>query len=336
MAQQGSDASQDAKVNAEGIEKEIEALQSRLRETTGSLGSFWDHVKKINELFKSLKPLLAEDRRKLWAQLEGVCTEAKERQAENQRNWEKRKGVSANKRSLVESKIREAYFQARGGSSASELAKAGELLKTALEWMKTGWSGFTATTQLFALDDGKMIKTDHDACWERWKEANEMLQSRRQEIGENNFSHFRGEAEDTIGIAAYDPKRAKGRVQAIQKAMHGTIMTGDQFSDIRELLDKAWARASEKQGEKHDEWLQRQRSFIDRKRELIRQMEETIERIEEEIDHCRDLVANARTDDFESSVRESMERKYDVIAAKRRFIAELEEQIREIESKLRR
>jgi hypothetical protein len=336
MVQQGSEGNHETKVNAERIESEIEALESRLRETTASMGSFWNHVKEINEHLKSLRPLLAEDRKRLRAQLDGVCADAKERQAENKKNWENRKSVSANKRSLVESKIREAYFQAKGGSSAPDLAKAGELLKTALEWMKVGWSGFTPTTQLFALDDGKMTKTDHDACWERWKEANEMLQSRRQELGENNFSHFRGEAEDAIGIADYDPKRAKEKVQVIQKAMHGTIMTGDQFSEIHRLLDKAWGRASDKQGEKHDEWLQRQRGFIERKRELIRQMEETIERIEGEIDHCRDLIASARTDDFESSVRESIERKYDVIADKRRFVAELEGQIRDIESKLHR
>jgi hypothetical protein len=200
--------------------------------------------------------------------------------------------------------------------------------------MKTGWSGFTASTQLFALDDGKMTKVDHDACWERWKEANGMLHSRRQELGENNFSHFHGEAEDAIGVAVYDPKRAKEKVQAIQKAMHGTIMDSDQFSAIRALLDKAWERASNKQEEKHDEWVERQHSHVNRKRELINQMEEIIERIEGEIDHCRDLVASARSEDFENSVRDSIERKFDVISEKRRFISELEEQIRNIESKL--
>jgi hypothetical protein len=336
MAQQGSEADPVAKENAERIEKEVESLQSRLRERTASPGSFWSQVKEINELFKSLGALSTTDRRRLRAQLDGICAEAKERQAENRRDREKRESISANKRSLVESKIREAYYQAKGGSSAPELAKAVELLKTALEWMKTGWSGFTPTTQLFALDDGKMTKTDQDACWERWREANEMLQSRRQELGGNNFSHFQNEAGDAIGIAEYDPKRTKEKVQSIQKAMHGTIMTGDQFLEIRRLLDKAWERASDKQGKRHDEWLLRQRSFIDRKRELVNQMEETIERIEREIDHCRDLIASARTEQFESSVRESMERKYDVIADKRRFVSQLEGQIREIERKLHR
>jgi transcription initiation factor IIF auxiliary subunit len=323
MARQGSEIDSDAKVNADRLESELEALQSRLRESIGPLGVFWNHVKEVNGLFRSLKPLLAEDRQRLWAQLDRICAQAKEREAENKKQWENRKSISANKRSLVESKIHDAYFQAKGGSSAQELAKAGELLKTAMEWMNNGWSGFNIPTQLFAFDDGKMTKADHDACWERWREANEMLHSRRQELGENNFSHFQSEAEDAIGIATYDPKRAKEKVQTIQKAMHGTIMNADQFSEIKRLLDKAWGHASNKQEERHGEWLGRMRSHIDRKRELINQMEEIIERIEAEIDHCRDLAANARTSDFENSVNESIERKYNVISEKRRFIREL-------------
>lgn len=341
MAQRSSDVSPNATENGERIESEIEALHARLRESNTNFGDFWRRVREINGFFQTLKPLLPEDRQRLWAQLDRTCAEAKERQAENKRNWENRKAVSANKRSLVESKIREAYFQAKGGSDAPELSKAGELLKTALEWMKAGWSGFTPTTQLFALDDGKMTKADHDACWERWKEANEMLQSKRQELGERNFSHYRGEAEDAIGTAEYDPRRAKEKVQAIQKAIHGTIMNGDQFTEVRRLLDKAWKHASEKQGELHDNWKKRQEDWkerqtanLRRKRELISQAEDFIGRMEEQIDHCRDLEANARSDGYANTVRGWIEEKYDIIREKRRFISELEEQIREIESKL--
>ena len=326
MAQYDSQSNSDAKSHAEELESQIEALQSCLRGPNVNYQDFWNRVHMINGLFMSLKPILAEDRKRLWQQLASLCAEAKEQKAENKRNWERRKGISANKRSLVESKIHEAYFQAKGGSTPSELGKAGELLRVALDWMKNGWSGFNAPTQLFAFDDGKMTKADHDTCWERWQEANEMLHARRLEMGEYNFSHFRGEAEDAIGIATYDSKRAKEKVKAIRQSMRGKIMTGDQFNEIHRLLDKTWEHASEKQKERHDQWEEQQHGKIHKKRELINRAEETIERIEEQINHCRELEANARSDDFADTVRGWIEDKYDFIAKVRRSIAELEEQ----------
>jgi hypothetical protein len=341
MAPSGSNVNSNAAENAERIHGEIEALHARVREKSANFRDFWGRVKEINGLFQTLRPLVPDDRRRLWARLDAACAEAKERQAENKKNWESRKAVSANKRSLVESKIREAYFQAKGGSDTAELAKADELLNTARGWMKAGWSAFTHTTELFAFDDGKMTKDDHDACWERWNEAKEMLQSRRQQLGEYHYSRYRGEAEDAIGIAEYDPRAAKEKVQAIQKSINGIIMNGDQFSEVRRLLDKAWKHASGKQTERHDDWVKRQAEWkerqtahIHRKRELMRQAEEFIDRLEGQIDHCRDLEANARSDDYASTVRGWIEEKYDLIREKRRFISELREQICDIESKL--
>lgn len=333
MAQRGSDVSQSAAENAQRIEGEIEALQSCLRESTNGFGEFWRRVRELNGLFQTLRPVFLDDRQKLRAQLNKICAEAKERQAEITKNWENRKAISANKRNIVESKIHEAYFQAKGGSNATELAKAGELLKTALEWMKAGWSGFTPTTQLFAMDDGKMTKADHDACFERWKEANEMLQSRRLELGERNFGHYRGEAEDALGIAEYDPRRAKEKVQAIQKAVRGIIMTRDQFSELDRLLDRAWQRAS---GKSRGEWEEKLRGSLQWKRDRIRKEENSIDCLEEQIDHCRTLMANAKTDDYANEVHSWIEQKFDAIAESRRLISKLEDEIRDVESKLHR
>ena len=325
----------DAQAHAEQIEGMIETLRSCLHTPCANYRDFWNAVKEINVLFRTLKPMLAADRHRLWLQLGHLCEEAKEQQAESRRNWERRKSISANKRNLVESKIREAYYQAKGGSTPPELAKAGELLREALEWMKNGWLGFNIPTQLTAFDDGKMTKADHDACWERWQEANRMLHDRRRDIGEYHFDHYRGEAEDAIGIAEYDPKRAKEKVKTIQQSMHGKIMTGEQFTEIRRLLDKAWGHASDKQKERQGEWEEHQEDKIQKKRDLIRHAEETIDRIEGQIDHCHDLEADARSDDYAAMVRGWIEEKYDIIAGKRRFIADLEEQIREIQSRIR-
>jgi hypothetical protein len=46
------------------------------------------------------------------------------------------------------SKIREAYFQAKGAADSAEFAEADALLSEALAWMKNGWEGFNTVSQL--------------------------------------------------------------------------------------------------------------------------------------------------------------------------------------------
>ena len=258
-----------AEDNVRKIDAELDSLRSRLSEPRINYPEFWNHVKEINAHFRSLTPLTKESRDRLWAELGTVCEAAKSKQAERHRDFENRKQTSRNKRNLVESKIHEAYHQAKGGRSADELAKARQLLKEALAWMKGGWSEFNIPTQLFALDDGKMTKEDHDACWEKWQEANTMLESRRQEVGEHNFDHYQNEAHDAINLAGSDPKQAKERVKRIQEPMRGLVMTGDQFSEIRRLLDQAWQHATHAQSQRQDEWRDRQHGYIQTKSALI-------------------------------------------------------------------
>jgi hypothetical protein len=320
-----------AETNAAKLQSELEDLQSRLW-ATPNYREFWAHVKEINQLFKALKPIAPESRQRLWADLSSVCQQAKRQQ---EREVQKRKGISEQKMQLVQSKLSEAYHQVKGSRSAGDLADAREMLNTALAWMKNGWSGFTATTELFALNDGRMTKSDHDACWQRWQEVNEALRARRREFAGYQFERFENEAGEAITLADFEPKKAKDRVKAIQCALRGAMRSREQFDQIRSLLDRAWEGATAKQQKHHEEWKSRQLSHVTRKRDLIEQMELQIEGLEGQIDHCRDLEAGARTDDYAQTIRGWIETKYDKISAKRRFIEELEEQIRSITEKMR-
>jgi hypothetical protein len=101
-------------VNARNLETEINHLQSDYSDPLGfwrQYDEFWAHARLISGMFKILKPLFQEDRERLWAVYSTACEKMKrvqERERESQRadSWEKRK--------LVMSKIREAYFQAKG------------------------------------------------------------------------------------------------------------------------------------------------------------------------------------------------------------------------------
>ncbi len=119
--------------NARNLETEINRLES---DYTGPLGfwrrydDFWAHARRISEMFKTLKPLFQEDRERLWAAYSAACeemsqTNARERESQRADSWEKRE--------LVMSKIREAYFQAKEAADSAEFAQADALLSEACQ-----------------------------------------------------------------------------------------------------------------------------------------------------------------------------------------------------------
>jgi len=98
------------------------------------------------------------------------------------REGESERADSSEKRELVMSKIREAYFQAKEAADSDKLAEADALLSEALAWMKNGWEGFNTVTQLLTLRPGIMTREDREDCWAEWKEAQELLRLRRDEF----------------------------------------------------------------------------------------------------------------------------------------------------------
>ncbi len=100
---------------------------------------FWAHARLISAMFKG--PLFQEDRVRLWAAYSTTCEEMKQAQV---REGESERADSSEKRELVMSKIREAYFQAKEAADSDKLAEADALLSEALAWMKNGWEGFNS------------------------------------------------------------------------------------------------------------------------------------------------------------------------------------------------
>jgi hypothetical protein len=186
MPPEENDRVERAKEHASTLEAEISRLKSDHGDVLGLRDSnyreFWAHAKQISELFKTLKPLLRDDRERLWASFSTVCEETKKAEA---REREARGAESREKRGLVMSKIKDAYHQAKGAQSGTEFANADALLREALEWKKDGWDGFNTVTQLVssALSRGRMTREDHEECWSAWKEAKELLRLRRDEFG---------------------------------------------------------------------------------------------------------------------------------------------------------
>src|SRR5216684_5609314 len=169
--------------NACNLETEITRLQSDYGDLLGLFwrhyDEFWAHARRISAMFKT--PLFREDRERLWAAYSVTCDETRKAQA---REYEARRADSREKRDLVMSKIREAYFQAKEAADSAEFAQADALLSEALAWMKNGWEGFNTVTQLISpiLSSGIMTREDREECWTEWKEVKELLRLRRDEF----------------------------------------------------------------------------------------------------------------------------------------------------------
>ncbi len=168
--------------NACNLETEITRLQSDYGDLLGLFwrhyDEFWAHARRISAMFKT--PLFREDRERLWAAYSTVCEEMKQGQT---RERESQRTDSREKRDLVLSKIREAYFQAKEATDSAEFSQADALLSEAVAWMKNGWEGFNTITQLVSpiLSSGIMTREDREECWSSWKEAQELLRLRRDE-----------------------------------------------------------------------------------------------------------------------------------------------------------
>ncbi len=333
-----------AKSNASAIEHEIESLKNgHWNLFKRQYREFWAHAKEISGMFKTMKPVLREDRERLWAKFSSTCEETKRTQ---EREKESRRAASKQKRDLVESKIKEAYYQAKGAQSSSDLSEAKSLLNKALQWMKDGWGGFNVATDLVETalgNEGKLTREDRDQCWEKWKEVNEIIKFRRQELWELNYNHFRSKASDALNTAHYgDPREAKSKVKDVQREMKGTQMSKPQFQEIHDLLDDAWQKATSRLQEayregqrKHEEWLDRIQGHIERWSDLIQKNEDIISRIEEQIDRCQDMERDARSPEFADTVRGWIEEKYRKISDIRETNRELEEKIHSAKSKIR-
>src|SRR5216683_1822099 len=113
--------------NARILETEINRLQADYSDPLGfwrRYREFWAHARRISAMFKTLKPLFQEDRERLWAAYLATCEEMKQAQAREQ---ESRLSDSREKREVVMSKIREAYFQAKEAADSAEFAQADAL-----------------------------------------------------------------------------------------------------------------------------------------------------------------------------------------------------------------
>ena len=229
---------QEARPNASAIDREIENLRydhldsnAPFLTTRYHYREFWSHAKEILEMFKTLKPLLREDRERLWSMYSNICKESKNRQADERIE-------SGRNREIVESLITDAYHQAEGVSDREELDKAKSMQSETLRIMK----------------ERRLLRKDREHCWKYWREVHEKIFWRRRELWESNFLYAKEESGSCLSTAYYgDPYEALEEIKGVQRAMHGVYMSRDQRREIYDILSDAWNKATSRISEIKEE-----------------------------------------------------------------------------------
>lgn len=240
--------------NASRLEHAIGDLRSSL--SAGRFADFWGRVKDVSSLFRNLRPIAGEDRERLWSEFGSLCEYAKTQQV---RLREQRVETSRKKREVVEHKLRDAHYQAKAATSGSDLREANRLLAEAHSWMKAGWSQVSLGDDLISLNDGRMTREDHDACWQRAKEIKETIDWKYREFKES--------------WRAKQGEERSRRVERVNKARTAIYNLERQIDHCRDLQSgaKSWEYESKVQG------------WIDEKVAKVRDIEESIRRDEDVI-----------------------------------------------------
>jgi hypothetical protein len=326
---------EDSQRQIERLESEIESLRNGHKEMFHrKYAEFFSHAKQIGQLFKGSRLIPHAERERLWNDFGAICDGVRE---ESNRERESRINNSGVKKSVIEGDIQEAYHWAKGSDSIADLQEAERRLAVITEKMKDGWGGFTATTDFFesiAGNEGKLTRDDRDYLWEKWREAKAAIRDRRAWLSELHYDHLRDVAGDCLNLAHSDPRVAKDRIKRANAEMKQQPMNSVQYSEVRRMLDEAWELASHTSSERHHEWRQKMESHVERWAELLEKNEGVIANLEQQIEECKEMEANARTEDFAERARGWIEEKMDKIRDIRRTNEELEDKIESVKSKL--
>jgi hypothetical protein len=228
--------------------------------------------------------------------------------------------ASAQRRDFLLSELNDAYYQAHGAESGQDLRRANEMLQAVLEKLKD--------------KTHPMLHEDHDACWQKWVSIKETIKYRRQFICDFNYGKFKGEAYEAKGLAEEFPREAKEKVKETQRAMKGRTMDRWQFDEINTVLEEAFQTASGILRRRYEAGQEKMREAKSRKLGRIDHLRDIVSNIQRDIDNCRDKQRDARSSEFANTVQGWIDEKYDKIRDIENTIRELEDVVRDIDSKL--
>ena len=331
------------KSNRESIDKQLGDLSS-FHDNPGEFRyrEFWDLARETSEMIKTQTPLPDNDREELQRKFDRICRETKKKQA-NERGA--RMGNSKRNRDTILEKVREANSCAESAPDDIQiLNKAQALLGEALSWLKNdgGKSGPADENPEVSPITNDLMREDRQICWDKWREANEMVFGRRQAIWEENYDQVDPGAKDALDEANEgDPFQALEKVKEAQKKLKETPLSKTHREDIRNILNSAWeiaiAKVNTIRDEKkrnYEEWLERMESQLGEWTAQFQQNEETTTKLQAEIEIFKEQIQSARAKEVGDKLRDQIAEKRQEIKGLERMNGQLEEKIQTIKNKL--
>ncbi|MDY6911945.1 MAG: hypothetical protein SVM79_06305 [Chloroflexota bacterium] len=322
------------KSNLEMLKKQIDELARKYEDPAQfQYREFWDDANKVAESIKTLSPLPEDDRERLQSSYNRICREAKKRQ---EQEWQSLRVQSKQRRDKIEAKIREAWTCADAAPNDSEvLSKAQALLSEALAWLKNGGDRpAPAAERAQTRPVEGFLRDDRQACWDKWKEANDTIFGRRQAIWEQNYEQVHPEANIALEEANNgDPFYTLEKVKEVQSQLKEKPLSKVQREEVRGILNSAWEIAIAKVNvirdenrRKHEEWQRRMQGYVEQWTDTIRKNKEMISELEEQIKSLQLDAKTSHSPDYAETVRAW-------IGEKRQSIREISESNKELEEK---
>lgn len=318
--------------NRETIEKQLDDLSS----TYGGAGDsryreFWDHARQISEMINTVTPLPENERDQLRGRYNRICSEIKKKQDQER---EIRIVQSKKVREVILAKVHEARNRAESDpDNISSLNAAQSLLSEALKWLKNGGqtsetSGEESENQLAG---SSLLRDDRQMCWDKWREANDLVFSRRQIIWDQNYENVAPGTKEALEEADEgDPFQALDKVKEVQSRLKGTPLSKTQREELRDTLNSAWEIAigkvnaiRDEKKRKYEEWLGRVEGQVDQWMSEFHANAETSEKLQSEIEALLEGIQSARSKEVGDKYREQ-------IAEKRQKIKDIERTNRQL------
>jgi hypothetical protein len=251
MPNEQRDWDRQADANRKILEAEIEDLTSGHWDNfRRDYPSFWGHVKRINALFKSTKPLRREDREQLWTRLGTVCEEAK---AAGQKERGEKLGQSQRHMNDILHAVSEScpsWIGGLGPATRDDLIAMGQRLKEAGEMLSARKHEMLGEHKQECFGKICEARKTHDAHWAGLKAEGERKHSNFQERVRANLEKNR--------------ERHRKAAEALER--HRA-----HAEELRDNIASAWS----------DEYSDRAQGWLAEEEDKIRDIEESLARIEE-------------------------------------------------------
>jgi len=322
--------------NIRTLEQRIEELASNHESPSGlRYREFWAETEEITSLFETLAPIPESERERLKEKFDRICRDTKRKQ---QQEWKERLSQSGQNRAIIEEKISEAASLADSGpEDIKVLTRAQGLLKDALSKLKSNATDEENETTGLALR-----REDRQACWDKWRETNDTIHSRRLAVWQSNYEAIKPEAEAALKEADDgDSQQALEMVKKTQRRLKTLPLTREQREEIRDTLNKAWDVAIFKANEirdakrrKYEEWIGRMEGQMEGLTTQFRENEEKATRLQAEVDQLKDAIQEVKSREYGDTIREHITRKREQIKELEVINRQLEGKIQSVKNRL--